>query len=564
MSTVTIPAGYDPTPLSPKIEILDENDVVQYTYESDAIHASGNGTQDFALEEWNIHRGVNTDHGSCVLTIDDENKDLLDLTDARRESKINGTWKVRVSLGKNSTNVNEWFRGFILGNDPEFPNPIETKHRIFVTGEGVKTAYYKTLIRFFQKKLSDGETLDTTDLDAKVSELFKRLVTDTDHYPIPVDALGFSTTDVQDIDIKIPDYQKNFESIGQCLNELASVASAYYGIDIGAAYLRRRDSVDSQFLITNMDYSDIIKDNWDQDKTCYLMNSTRGWKNDFTDFGIAFFNGLNTQKPIKDQEQTSANASLDLSSKHFAFPITPDKDNILKIAPFLAKIGTVTDDLTIKILGDDGTGKPNSTDKRISKVIRGAQLQSELTVSKYFEVLFNKYPIVPGTKLFCTFEQYVDTVNYPTLDYQTLTGEYFDSTNGTSWTSRVGDVKFRQYAAKTINVYCENTVASRKFPGIQRQMNVPLSNLKSNAMALVTLAGVAVSRGKQRRQYPSFAVSPPTTPLGLGKTLRYIDIRTGLEFSPNLIAYDIGGSAFNVESNLGAKEISLTVEEWGY
>jgi hypothetical protein len=37
-----------------------------------------------------------------------------------------------------------------------------------------------------------------------------------------------------------------------------------------------------------------------------------------------------------------------------------------------------------------------------------------------------------------------------------------------------------------------------------------------------------------------------------------------LEFSPNLIAYDMGGNAYDPLNNLGATQIQLTIEEWGY
>ena len=81
-------------------------------------------------------------------------------------------------------------------------------------------------------------------------------------------------------------------------------------------------------------------------------------------------------------------------------------------------------------------------------------------------------------------------------------------------------------------------------------------------MALVALAGIANSRGRQKRRYPSFKVSAPSIPLQLGKTFRYVDIRSGLELSPNLISYDLGGSAHSSESNLGATQIELIMEEW--
>lgn len=556
-----IPPGYSPLGLAPKILIYDSDDVLQYTYISDQL---GGATQDFILKSWDLHAGVNSDHGSLLLFIHDNNKSLLDTTKARILSRLIGKYKVELYLGRTAGTETLRFTGYIEKQTPIFDSTSTTEERIFCIGQGVDLAEYKTRFKFFQKKEADGETLDATDDDAKISALVTRLVVDNDHYPMIIDAMGFTATGVDNINIKLPDLQVNFQSIGQTIQDLSNIAAAYYGVTpAGDVFFRYRDVTDSGMLVINMDNSAVIKNNWDQDKIMFLIDMIRSWDDEVTEYGFSLFNGVGTLKPELDQSQSLANATLNLSANWYAFEFLPDKDTVYTVAPFLSKTLTPVDALTIHVWGEDGSNKPNPLDERMTRIISGTQLNTELASSKHFEINANNLKVTPGERLFIVFEIYSDATNFIGLDYQTGTGSYYSSADGATWSAAIsGDVKFREYFSKSTNIICENTVARRQFG--DRQLNVPLANFKSNATALKVLEGVALNRGKIKRSYPSLRVSVPTDLLEPGKILRIKDSRSGLDIYANLIGYNISGSSLDPQSNEGATEMDIFIEEWTY
>lgn len=561
------PTGYDPSGLAPKLEILDKDDNSLYIFESEQIAADpDNPDEDFILESWDLERGVNTNLGSMTLNLEDDNKDLIDLLDIRRPVKIKNGYKLKCWLGKDYDNLNLWFKGMLATGAPLYDSPNTTNIRLFAVGNGIKLSDYKTIMRYFMKKDSGGEDIDKTDTTGWLSEIIKRLVTKTDHYPMPISSMGFTANAVQDIPIFIPDVQYDFQSIAAAIQELANWGAAYYGVEPDDDFfLRLRDGSSSKFLVTN-DFGDVLTDNWNQDKICFLQQVPRWYQDEITEYGYSFFNGLKAMKPSIDVEQTSSDGILDLSLKYYAFPFDTGRDTLLKVAMYLSKAAAPNDtpskDMTIRIIGEDGAAAPNSDDERMKKIIPAGRLQDELDTARFLEASFNKIQVTPREKLFLEILKYGDATNYVGIDYQTGSGTYYDSSDGSSWTSRTGDVKFRTYAGKSVNVICENTIARKAFG--DRQMNVPLSGFKSIDTALTALAGIAESRGKQRRTYPTLLVDPPTEPLQLGKTLQVIDVRSGIKINPNLIHYHLGGSAFDPVNNLGAKRVELTIEEWSY
>lgn len=537
--------------------------VIQYTFEHKAIAADPNNpTQNFKLATWSLERGVNTTLGALSFVFDDDAKAFIDTSDVERKSRIKRGWTVEVSLGKNYTGLYRAFNGIISSATPMFPSTGMVKQRIFAIGTISMLAEIYTNIRRYQKKdTTDPDALDSTDTTTRVSEIAIDLLQDIDHYansganPVP-----FTTSQIEMIDIKMPDFQKSHLTIGQAWGEIANIADAYFGIDSNEdAFMWTKGSKTSSLLVTN-DIDALITTNWNAAYFSVMLNFPRWHEDTILGNGFRFFHGVGYEREESDQIQQSANATLDLSSKWFAWSFTPDNDNVNTVVPFLSKVGALVQNLTIEIVEDDGTGKP-STNIKARKVINSQRLQKELSAATYLQQSFDKLQLVPKTKYHVVIQQYGDTTNYVGLDYQTGTGTYHDSADGVTWTARVGNVKFREYFSKSTRMIGEVTTA--KVFG-NKETLVNLQEYTNKNSAIQVLSGLMGSLGKEKRNLPQLVISAPDTEIPLGKKIRIVDVGSGIDMLANVTSYKIEGSAYDKDSNLGAKSVILTIERYSY
>ena len=110
---MSLPTGYNGKALSPTVVIDDRDDVEQFRYESKSI--DNPPTQDFRLTSLGIHAGLNDDHGSAILILEDHDNNMT-TNDVKRMCKINRQWNVKINLGKGVTG-DRWFYGKVLRAD---------------------------------------------------------------------------------------------------------------------------------------------------------------------------------------------------------------------------------------------------------------------------------------------------------------------------------------------------------------------------------------------------------------------------------------------------------------
>ena len=153
--------------------------------------------------------------------------------------------------------------------------------------------------------------------------------------------LGITTNNVQDIDIKLPDFQKNFETYAQALSELSSAGNAMFGVDADRdLFLRDPGSIDSGFLFTN-DLSGETAQNWDSSRIGYLLDYGQSWRDSSYDGAYSVLHGLGSHSVIIDQQNSGSENAVRTSNTSFiGIPFTPEQDNIGKIALRLGKTGT--------------------------------------------------------------------------------------------------------------------------------------------------------------------------------------------------------------------------------
>lgn len=558
--TGSYPAGYDAKGLCPQIILKNKAGTEQYRYEHPNI--DNTPTQEFNLVSWFIEAGVNSNHGMAQILIDDRDNDLLDLTKNRRSVKIKNSWEMIINLGKDEAGLEVWFDGII--EEAEIIRPSANLQYILVTafGWGIRTAHRLAKMSRFQLKNSGGLTLDSSDTNARVSELFKDVFEDDD---VPAfRGLGqesITVTGVDTIDIKLPDYQRDFQTYALMLNELAAIPGSLYGVDpTKDAFLRLRGTTFGGYLITNdTENPAVLTTNWDQGKLLIMRNTEYRVKESVIDTGFTVGIGIGAQHDTLDHDQTSANATLDLSSTNYAFEFDPIKDNVRKIALFLSKTGTLVKDLTVSIVGEDSGGGPNEDDIRKRVVIPASRLQSELGSSKYFEILFEKIPVTFGEKLFVFIKKYGDATNYVSIDYQTGSGTYYTSADALTWSSNTGDAKFRTYHSKTMHIIGQNCVARRSHRS--KEMPINFQDFPDENTATQAMEGLLDTRGKIKALYSPITVSTPDARPDLGKTVRFKDVFNGKDVSLDMIGYSLGGTAFD-KNNMGAVDMVVLVEEW--
>ena len=511
---MSLTPNYDISPLSPKIIITDRTGTEKYRYETSVTTASVSPQQDFTLSELQIHNGINSDYGYAVIKIDDKDNLLTDTTSKLRDSKIERQWDIQIYLGKSQPLLQRYFYGKIY--DVDIQRPFTNRQTLVITciGWGVTLRDRITNIKRFQGKTADGVTVDSTNTTTKVSELVKQVVTDNDHqadHGLNNNDLGITTTGVQEVDIKLPDLQKNFATYATVLSELSSSGNVMYGVDADRdLFLRDPNSVDSGFLFTN-DLSSSVSQNWDSSRIGYLINASQSWRDSSYDGAYSFLHGLGANSVKIDTSKVgSENATRASNVSWIGIPFTPTTDNIAKIALKIAKTGTPTAPATIQITGiDTSDNKPKVSNLRKSLVLDSQRIQGLTTTGAWEEIsLDEKINVEPNTPLMIVINQYGSSSNNFTLDYQTGTGTFYTSSDGDTWSSATGSFSFRDYSQKALHIILENTRAKAKYGVREKVVNFNAGQEEGSAREALINAGEVL--GLERRHYSQVTVSTPT------------------------------------------------------
>ena len=568
---MTLTPNYDISELSPKIIITDRDGVEKYRYETTITTSSILPQQDFTLSELSIHSGANSDHGYAVLKIDDRDNTLTDTTTTLRDSKIERQWNIQIYLGKTQPLLQRWFFGKIY--DVDIVRPFTNQQHVVLSciGWGVLLKDRITNIKRFQGKESDGITVDSTSTVTKVSELAKDIIEDLDHqadHGLDNSDLGITITQVQDIDVKLPDLQKSFSTYATVLSELATSGNAMWGVDADRdLFFRDPGSVDSGFLFTN-DLSGDTAQNWSSTKIGYLINASQSWRDSSFDGAYSILHALGSSTVKIDQENSgSENAIRTSNTSYIGIPFTPATDNIGKISLRLGKTGTPTTPITVSVVGIDSSSSdsPKMTNLRKSIVLDSVKIQSLSTSGGWVELgLQEKINVEPNTALMLVIDKYGDASHNLTMDYRTGVGTFWTSSTGVdgSWSSATGLFSLRDYTQKALHIILENTRAKAKYGTRERVLNFNSGQEEGSAReALISAAEVL---GLERRYYSQISVSPPTSRIPVGQYCRVYDAKTGLSVKANIISTDIEMSAKAGETSIGASKIILGLEEVHY
>ena len=174
---MSIAAGWNPHELYPCLYITDLEENLQYTFESESVKAGA--VQNFIMmPNWSMHIGTNEDPGFFEFYIQDNNKQLINQLTGKAQSKIKRGWNIQVFMAKPGASpvLKRWFYGTIITADVIRSQTGFAIHRIYCAQWGYRKKRRLSRIQAIQKKQTDGTTPDTTDNNAKASEVLKRMV----------------------------------------------------------------------------------------------------------------------------------------------------------------------------------------------------------------------------------------------------------------------------------------------------------------------------------------------------------------------------------------------------
>ena len=565
-----LPSGYNPNPLHPRIIITNLSGGAAYTFESAQLLTTP--TQDFKLEALRLHLGTDDDFGYLQLVIHDHDNALTDLTNNKRPGSIGREWGIQLYLGKTLALQERWFYGKIKDFTVSRPTTGIQTISLTAVGWGVQLRERMTRLTRNQAKESDGVTLDDTDTSTTISELILDLFQDTDHYvddniaKISKITAQTSTTgngiDEQATSGKIANINYTVASFAQVISNLAGIANTTWHVDADRRLIvQDPEAHDSGFLFSNDFTASSDLTSWNAKKMGYILNAPLEWKDSSADMLYNFVHGFGHFNPVlSSSDGGTPDAADNLDTEFHAIPITPSTDNIAKIAIRSIKTGTPASDGSVEIWGDTGGSGPDPNDIRRKIILNKTTLQGlgTTTPADWFEIPIKpKLEVTPNEQLYIVFRKYGDASNTFSVNYESGSGTYWDSTDGTTWTSRVGKSAFRVYDARRLVTTVENIDATSVLPEPRERIFPIRADLEEQTVRETLLQAAAVL-GQQKRTYGKVIVSPPTARIPLSTFCILQDAKTGLDVRANIVGIDLEATS----ADLGVQRVELSLESY--
>jgi hypothetical protein len=568
---MSLASGYNPRALHPQVFITNQSGDIVYTFTSKQLQT--NPTQDFRLSSLSINLGLGDDFGNARLIIHDHSNIFTDSTDVNRPSVISREWGIQIYLGHTLATKYRAFYGKI--KDVVIERPSTSLQVVTLTCVGWGIILRERISRIYraQKKASDGVTLDDTDTATRIDKLLLDIFEDKDHQvddnisKISSITAQTSTTGngiCEDCTaIKIAQVNYTLASYAQIISNLVGITNSTWHINQDRALIVQDPGThDSGILLTN-DLSSSKTLNWDAGKLGYILNSPLSWADTSADTWYSFIHGYGHFSPnLVSYDNQTPNAAFNLDTKFMAIPFTVPSDNIFKIAIRSTKTGTPVGDGKVEIWGRTTSPPhyPEPDDVRRSILLNNTTLKNlgTTTPSEWFEIPIKpKLDVTPNENLFLVFHKFGTSTNTFNVDYKTGTSNYYDSSDGTTWNTRVGAPAFRIYDARRLISTLENTYVASQLSEPRERM-FPIRADMEEQTVRQTLLQAGDLLGRQRRMYSSVKVSPIEDRIELNTFCTLVDSKTGLNTKANIIGVSMGCT--NLEQ--GVREIELQLDEF--
>lgn len=565
----SITPNYNPSPLHPRILITNKGGGSAYNFVSKQL--ATNPTQDFKLISFNMELGINDNFGNLILLIHDHGNIFTDTTDPKRPSLIEREWGIQLYLGKTLATENRYFYGKIKEVTIERPSTGLQMVTIVCVGWGIILRERLSRLVRNQKKDTDGVTLDDTDISTRIDQLILDLFQDIDHQvdnnitqisTITASASSTGEGICEDCtSIKIANVNFNIASYAQIISNLVGITNSTWHINSDRKLIIQDPGVHSSGMLFTNDLSGTIAQNWTATKIGYILNSPISWTDSSADTYYSFVHGYGHFSPKLVANSTNTpNATDALYDVYHAIPFTVPSDNIFKIAVRATRTGTLTTDGKIEIWGQASPSGPDSGDVRRSILLNKATLNGlgTTTPADWFEVNIKpKLEVTPNEQLFIVFGKYGTITNTVNVDYRSGTQNFWDSTDGVTWTQRTGESSYRVYDARRLISTVENIIVESEIAE-PRERAFPIRADMEEQSVRQTLIQAAEILGRQRRMYSNIIISPVTDLIKLNTYCYIKDLKTGLNTKANIIGINMSCKS----EEQGVQKIELTLDEF--
>jgi len=567
----------DPTELAPKLEIFNEADTLQKTFETTKIAASP--TQDITITDIVLEIGVGNNWGKLVYIINDDSNALTKNT-IRRESTIERLWRTKLQLGKTAGGLETWFDGKIL--ETEILRPGTARQQLMVTCVGWGDVLRNRITKLIrnQDKESNGIDIDTTDTSTTIDELIMDLTNDTDHQiddNIPIlSSIVFDNTDEQKIcstclNIQIPNVNMTYSTYASAISRLMGLANMMWYVNPARDLIARDPFAhDSGYLFTN-DVGSTEEQNWTATKLGYIVGEPISWTDSAAQSFYNILHGVGPFSPLLDFDKSSIvpDSSDNLDNTWYAIPFTMTNDNIFKIAIRAIKTGTPSNEgvAELLIVGDVSGSPPDLTvnaDVRRTIKLNGKTLDAlgTSTPAPWFEIPIKpRLEVTPDEAMWVVFKTFgttADTYNVNYDDSNTV-NKSKTSPTGATWSDFGHSAPVRIYTGRRIEITVENINITKKLKE-PREKLIPLRADMEELTARQALIAASSALGKTMRRYNAITVTAPDTLPPLLKFCKIVDAKTGLAIKANMIGLHLEMHAQS-PSALGADRYTLMLED---
>ncbi len=542
--------------LYPKLTIYNTSASAIYSFTANTLDSSAQ--RDFNLRSLALHLGINEDLGAMTFVIDDPDNTMSSNGDPLIEEQMG----VKLELGSTTAGLTSWFYGIVMDVEVIETRTNITQLRITCINWSIRLIDRLTNIVRFQKKTSDGETLDATDTDAATAQIAKEIITESDHLTDPFFPLETEITvngvDLTDAVNLMPEIQQQYQTFASTLAHLSACAGVVYGLDGDRdMFFRFMESTNSGLMLTN-DIAHTKVTTHDQDKVCNLLEDQPIiFRNTSKDAGISIIHGLNAQKNTKDLEEAVEDTTASCDLKWYGIPFVPTKQNISKFALRMAKTGNPSSgEARFFIVNQAAAGVPD-----MNSIIGEATLsQDELRGLEgsfaWKEIaLTENVSIIVGTTYYIVVKIYGNATDTFVISYdQAGSSSYEDSADGSSWTNRAtSTMAHRTYYSEPVTITFEDVRTRRKFRYREKAIEFQSGEEYAHVVEALDFLGDVVA--VRKREYNPITVSCPNSRIDVGKYAR-LRVKDKFDRKVNIIGLDLV-----INGDVGTDRLTLDIQE---